>query len=1007
MKLDSIEKDKQPSQEILRLFEKVRVAYLSARADPTEYGGRWSKAVEMIIEAYEKLNPVGKELKRFIDEEDLKNKDTKNPESIKAQKLFEDIKLIRYTSKMVDDPFAEMFKNSVLEELLSNPETMVKFVHYALRSDNKALSKDILAIKDMQSDTITQGLEGLDLEADDIGLYITEHYGDGKDSKEVEGKVSAAMDILETIYFSRNDKEDWEDLKDIEKKGVEETEKKSLSHFIVPNKPMYRIFDIQDIEQLKGFSGDWYIQEKYDGMRVQLHKLDGSVKVYSYNEKDITDKCKAQVEELNKKEYGDCILDAELILFDNEEALHRADTIAHVFKNKYKDAKLRCHVFDIMRHESQTLTDEELENRMTILFNNYSAKSGQAIAYPSKKDTRQADSISDLEKYAKEMMEIPTAEGVVIKDATSTYYIGTKKNPKWIKWKNFVDLDVIVLDKSKTKSNLFSYSVGVGPVLEEISNLVEVNGQNYMNVGKALNTKINVDVGDIIRVKVDEVKKKGESYSLFSAKVIEIPEVEYPDKPITLELLSQDTKKSLNYDVVALEKGIKITDHIHGETTIIAKYDTSGFVLYGFEENNLMSKNALNDLDMWKDQAENIMKNKNNDLALIIYHYLKPKPRTIKETHEFLMREHPSLYEDTLQGKETSLANFAPQRDGLERNGKELLVDPSKLLQEDTIAKSTMRALLKLANQGGKPMSNVPVTIEKPKEIPMISMLNDGSEDKCCNELKQKIIGFIEKRIMTKFDDKLFDMLYDITSESDEEGWKIMDSYLDGMPSEANVELEDRTGLTESAKQTMNHYTAAFYGEALLDMPCDSLVNKIREKPCYPEMATFIEEYDKCSTGFDSDFSDKYAMLKAYKTPKEYRNGKFKLYDREDGNVSLGILVGDESMFWTIQLDDEKELFDLFGAAGKYPAEVSKSLEQGKVIDSGNIQLGVQRDGYHEYFLKGNKFETKLHIRYLPVQEQKMWLAWTGYKQEPADTDGDEGIWNIYEDKYAKTDLPE
>jgi len=1005
LKLDSIEKDKQPSVEILRLFEKTRVAYLSARADPTEYGARWSKAVEMVIEGYEKLNPVGKELKRFIDEEDLKNKDTKNPESIKAQKLFEDIKLLRYSSKIVADPFADMFKNNVLEELLSNPETMVKFVHYALRSDNKALSKDILAIKDMQSDTITQGLEGLDLEADDIGLYIIEHYGDDKDSKEVEGKVSAAMDILQTIYFSRNDKEDWEDLKDIEKKGVEETEKKSLSHFIVPNKPMYRIFDIQDIEQLKGFSGDWYIQEKYDGMRVQLHKLDGTVKIYSYNEKDITDKCKAQVEELNKKEYGDCILDAELILFDDEEALHRADTIAHVFKNKYKDAKLRCHVFDIMRHESQTLTDEELENRMTILFNNYSAKSGQAIAYPSKKDTRQADNISDLEKYAKEMMEIPTAEGVVIKDATSTYYIGTKKNPKWIKWKNFVDLDVIVLDKNKTKSNLFSYSVGVGPILEEIDNLVKIDGQNYMNVGKALNTKINVDVGDIIRVKVDEVKKKGETYSLFSAKVIEVPEVEYPDKPITLEMLSQDTKKSLNYDVVALEKGVRVTDHIHGETTIIAKYDTSGFVLYGFEENNLMSKNALNDLDMWKDQAENIMKNKNNDLALIIYHYLKPKPKTIKETHEFLTRKHPSLYEDTLQGKETSLANFVPQRDGLERNGKNLLVDPSKLLQEDTITKSTMRAVLKLANQGGKPMSNVPVTIERQKEIPMVSMLSDGSEDKCCNELKQKIVTFAEKYINASEKDfqRIWDMIIKLTGNTDDS----FDEMVDGLPSFPDIKNIEEFVANKLAYEKMRKYLMGFYTERLLEMPCDELVENLRVQRIPLQIKTFIEEYDKCSTGFGSDFSDKYAMLKAYKTPKEYRNGKFKLYDREDSNVSLGILVGGESMFWTIQLDDEKELFDLFGAAGKYPAEVSKSLEQGKVIDSGNIELGVQRDGYHEYFLKGNKFETKLHIRYLPVQEQKMWLAWTGYKQEPADTDGDEGIWNIYEDKYAKTALPE
>ena len=71
MKLGSIEKDKQPSLEILRLFEKTRVAFLSARTDPDEYSGRWRKAVDMIKESYNELDAAGKELKNYIDEEDL------------------------------------------------------------------------------------------------------------------------------------------------------------------------------------------------------------------------------------------------------------------------------------------------------------------------------------------------------------------------------------------------------------------------------------------------------------------------------------------------------------------------------------------------------------------------------------------------------------------------------------------------------------------------------------------------------------------------------------------------------------------------------------------------------------------------------------------------------------------------------------------------------------------------------------------------------------------------
>ena len=478
------------------------------------------------------------------------------------------------------------------------------------------------------------------------------------------------------------------------------------------------------------------------------------------------------------------------------------------------------------------MVDEELSDRMTILFNNYSSKSSDAIAFPSKKDTRQADSIKEIEDYAKEMMELPTSEGVVIKDATSTYYIGTKKNPKWIKWKKFVDLDVMVLDKKKTKSGLYSYSLGIGPVTDDLDNLVEIKGNNYMNVGKALNTKVAVDVGDIIRVKVDEVKKKGGVYSLYSAKVIEIPEVSYPDKLVTLELLSRDTKKSLNYDVEALTKGIRITDYIHGETNLIIKSDMDGFTIYGFEENNLMSKNALADLDMWKQQAIDIMKSKQSELTVAIFQFLKLNgSSTVKKVHGYLKEKQPTLYEDILESKETDLRQWASLRDGISEIDNKLVADDDKIMQEDEIKKE-------------------------------------------------------------------------------------------------------------------------------------------------------------------------------YKTPEELLEGQFKLYAREDDNVTLAINLGKESMFWTIELDDQKELFDLFGAAGKYPAEVSKNIERGKVIDSGKIKLGVQKDGYHEYFLEGNKFETKMHFRVIEVKGIEMWLAWTGFKQDPADDDSDTGKWDIYADKHSKLPLP-
>ena len=105
-------------------------------------------------------------------------------------------------------------------------------------------------------------------------------------------------------------------------------------------------------------------------------------------------------------------------------------------------------------------------------------------------------------------------------------------------------MDVVVLDSKKTASGLYSYTMGIGPVNAETARTyktTELGDKAYLSVGKALNTKEKVDVGDIVRVKVDEVKKGKDGFSLYSAKVIEIPEVTESDRVDTLEQLSSTT----------------------------------------------------------------------------------------------------------------------------------------------------------------------------------------------------------------------------------------------------------------------------------------------------------------------------------------------------------------------------------------------------------------------------------------------------------------------------------
>ena len=380
---------------------------------------------------------------------------------------------------------------------------------------------------------------------------------------------------------------------------------------------------------------------------------------------------------------------------------------------------------------------------------------------------------------------------------------------------------------------MFSYTLGAGPLTIEESRKMDsmkVDDRYYLNVGKALNTKVDVDVGSIIRVKVDEVRKnKKGQFRVYTAQFVEIPEVNMPDKVITLEFLA-DSKdgKTTEYKTSALTKAILITDDIHGEVEVICKEDLDGFTIYGFKEDNLMAKNAMLDIDLWKEQIGEIYKERKGKFRVGIKNFLEEQPEntaTLDEILDYISKDKglSRLYEDIFDSKSRELKEF-------------------------------------LTNQAN-----------------------------------------------------------------------------------------------EITYSTNNKFVAD-----------DSVIEK--------------------------DDSD-------YKTPKNYRNGKFKLYLRKDENLSLTFMLDDVKLGWEIDIKSVDDVFDLFGKAGKYPAQVQRTVSKEKLIDEGDVELGVQRHGYHEYFIKGDKFDTKLHLRVIPLKGQKQWLAFTSFEDEPVDPKSDDGIWDIREDK--------
>lgn len=852
------------SKRVLDFFERIRYSFLSAKDDPSEYGSKWKSSVEEIRDMFDSLDDFSKELKKYVEEKDIFSGEAKDPTSVTAQRIYDNIKEMRFKSKSVSDPFSKTLGDDVVDKFLEKEHHLIAFLHYAIRSHNNAIPKQVWIENDLPPDEITQGSMGLDLEIDDIELYIKEHYGENKQTDRLSSKVKGALDKLEDMFIEKYGEDNWEDLEEVDiptlkKAETKSEEEKSAIDFLIPNKPMFRIFEIDDLKEIKGLSGEFVVQEKYDGMRIQIHKVDNNVKIYSYNKIDITDKCPEQVEEIKKKHFGSCILDAELMLFLDDEPLHRAETISYVFKLKDENKKgvLKSHVFDIMQHEGKSVMEEPLRERINILLYQYSQHSSEMLAFPSKKDTRMADSIKEVLEYSKDIMKLPASEGVVIKDMESTYYRGIAQNPKWIKWKKFVDLDVIVLKDRKTKSGLHSYTMGIGPVPASVVReyeTVEFEDKEYLEVGKALNTKTNVEVGKIVRVKVDEVRKKGKSFSLYSAKVIEVPEVLVSDTFETLEHLASKTKKSLTdaldflgenvlrtpYKIMSgvgesqkkVKKAYYVTDEIHGTAEIILKEDLDGFTIYGFEGDTLMQKNALHNIDIWKEQLTEIIKTKRSTLRIAIKNEILESGRpkiTFEKIVEFVKDNYPETFEDVFDNKEDKLMSW---------------------------------------------------------------MKTEGD------------VSFVYHH-----------------------------------PNKFSVQSDELTKDIEVLQ-------------------------------------------------------------------KEDRKGKFVIKRREDENIDFIIEYKDKRNAWTIEIEDSEDIFNLFGKSGKYPAIVAKNLDSGKTLDEGELLLGVQKQGYHEYKLNGDKFDTRIHIRVLPVNEKNVWLAWTGKKQEMLPLDEDEKLWDITEDKYANLEFP-
>lgn len=260
--------------------------------------------------------------------------------------------------------------------------------------------------------------------------------------------------------------------------------------FFIPLKVMgkgYRKAETYSIEgllkELKEEFFPYIVEMKFDGMRVQIHKGKGQVKIFSDNGKDITSRFPTAVASLEELEVESLVLDAECTGILDEKHIGRSDVAGYVHsKEKPDDTPFTFNIFDCVFLENRDLSGEPLRTRKSALKSlHLKGECFHKIEYDV------VGKASEIKKSVNHFSNLPHSEGAMLKSYQADYAL-TGRSTDWVKFKKEVDLDAEVVQKTRTKSGAFNYLCVIR------------DGKKKIPVGNTYNTRQDVDVGRIIRV---------------------------------------------------------------------------------------------------------------------------------------------------------------------------------------------------------------------------------------------------------------------------------------------------------------------------------------------------------------------------------------------------------------------------------------------------------------------------------------------------------------------------
>lgn len=210
-----------------------------------------------------------------------------------------------------------------------------------------------------------------------------------------------------------------------------------------PLKPMLASPE-EDVEKiLAAMNGEALAEDKYDGIRAQIHKQDSALKIYSRDLDDITASFPDVVQSLSAVQHS-FLMDGEIVPFRDDRILGFADLQKRLGRKELPPELLastpcRYFAFDLLFVDGRLLIEQPLRTRREELQHLQNANPA-AFALSTQQAVRTTAEIETAFATSRSRNN----EGLVIKAPDSLYTPG-KRGKTWLKLKRaLITLDVVV-----------------------------------------------------------------------------------------------------------------------------------------------------------------------------------------------------------------------------------------------------------------------------------------------------------------------------------------------------------------------------------------------------------------------------------------------------------------------------------------------------------------------------------------------------------------------------------